>query len=94
MLNPFHIAGITKEVLHNLYVFIYTTYFPDLFDQEIANKTAKHDIKIDFSRKEWLGLADFYDGFFECVDKMTKSNLATEYVRFVKSVIKSLQGST
>mmetsp|Transcript_2907 Transcript_2907/g.2626 ORF Transcript_2907/g.2626 Transcript_2907/m.2626 type:complete len:89 (+) Transcript_2907:135-401(+) len=82
--------GISRKVYISIYEIIYLEILNASTEEISAKSMAATDMKIDFGDSECLGLTDFYDGLFECLDTFTRSCLSVEYVRLMKTIYGSL----
>lgn len=86
LINPYKLAGISQRIYKIIYEVTYETVF-DIDTQDVPIKSMiTQDMKIDLGDNDYIGLSDFYDGFFEFIDAFTKSYLAVEYTRLIKSI--------
>ncbi|CAG9327070.1 unnamed protein product [Blepharisma stoltei] len=86
LINPIKMPGISKKVYFSLYEIIYVEILNASTEEQSVKSMVLTDMKIDFGDSECLGLSDFYDGFFECLDTFTRSTLVIEYVRVLKQI--------
>lgn len=93
LLNPFHLAGISKQVYAKFYEFIHFHVLDSNSPTEDSEKVVKNDLEIDFRSAKVQNFADFYDSLFENIDLYTKSTLVNEYCRVLKRVISEVKHS-
>lgn len=89
LVNPFHLKTISKQLWLSLNNFLYTTYCTQ-FHTELAIECALQDTDLDYKRKSGLNFEEFKESLFEFVDAVTKSKLANEYTRLLKSMPESV----
>jgi len=85
LVNPYRLAGISKEVYSAIFEFIYYDFVGGV-TRDYAKQSVFMDASADFGKKEHLNFSDFYDALFEWVDCYSGSSLMSEYVRAVKTV--------
>lgn len=83
LLNPNNLLGISKQVYKAVYELLYSKSQSSDSEISTVKESTKNDMFIDFSGRQFLPFADFYDGFFAFLDNFTKSTLRNEYYRYV-----------
>lgn len=85
LLNPFHLKTVSRQLWHALNSFLYETFSSQPYT-DLAQACAKQDTDIDFLNKTGLTFEDFKHSLFEFLDCTTKSKLANEYTRLLKTL--------
>lgn len=93
LFNPFHLKSISKTIYVALSEFIYKDAIAPVQSAKLSRKYALHDAEIDFGNHNGLTFIEFYDSFFECLDNLTKSALASEYSRMTKAIFSDVMSA-
>ncbi|CAG9333097.1 unnamed protein product [Blepharisma stoltei] len=86
LINPFRLRAISKQIYINTSEFIYRDAIAPVQSEKLSKKYALQDAEIDFGPNHGLTFTEFYDSFFNCLDNLTKSALASEYSRMTKAI--------
>jgi hypothetical protein len=89
VLNPFHLKAISGQLWLSLNKFLYCTCSPKPMISQ-AEVCAKHDTDLDLLHKTGVSFEVFKESLFEMLDATTKSKLANEYTRLLKSQSEAL----
>jgi hypothetical protein len=94
LLNPFHLAGISKQVYIKFYEFIHFTILNANVPIEEYTGISDIDAELDFNNTEVQDFTNFYDTLFENIDAYTKSGLVNEYCRISKKLYSEVKNSS
>lgn len=86
LLNPFHIAGISRVVFAHLLKFLYKYLYKLPLGEQMLDTFVGGDVDIDFKGGVCMYFCDFHDSLFDVLDSATNSKSITEYLAVINTL--------